>query len=99
MAENAREQMGRLRLMAVGDEKWDLSDNDCAAVQYALDRIATLETELARLKAEIPAKQRKAFTEGALRGLDLDSPFGPSEKWVRIQAATRYPDAEGENDA
>jgi len=49
--ESPKDKMARLELMAEGEPTWDLSDNDRAAIQYALDRIKALERELADKEA------------------------------------------------
>lgn len=40
--EDFADQLARLRMMAKGDDKWDLSDNDRAAIQAVLDERDTL---------------------------------------------------------
>lgn len=47
MAESWADQVARLRLMALGDPKWDLSPNDQAAITAALDKLSALDTERA----------------------------------------------------
>ncbi len=47
MAESLADQVARLRLMALGDPKWDLSPNDQAAITAALDKLSALDTERA----------------------------------------------------
>lgn len=39
MAESWKDQLSRVRMMANGDPKWDLSDNDIAAIKAVLDRV------------------------------------------------------------
>jgi hypothetical protein len=46
MSESLGEQLSRVSLMAKGDDQWDLSDNDCAALTAVLARIAQLEEAL-----------------------------------------------------
>jgi hypothetical protein len=53
-AETPTEMMDRLIGMASGRETWDLSDNDQAAIQYALDRIAQLESMQPTRSADRP---------------------------------------------
>jgi len=43
MSESWDDQLARLELMASGDSKWDLSDNDTAAISEALRRIVQLD--------------------------------------------------------
>lgn len=40
--ESFAEQLSRLRQMAAGDDTWDLSDNDTAAIRAVLDSHARL---------------------------------------------------------
>jgi hypothetical protein len=47
MAEDWADQVARLQLMAGGDQKWDLSPNDQAAIGRALDKVRTLEIAVA----------------------------------------------------
>jgi len=47
-----RDMLSRLHLMADHDPKWDLSDNDCAAIKYALTELAELRAKLAAAEEE-----------------------------------------------
>jgi len=46
MTEREEEKIQRLELMISDDSKWDLSNNDCEAISYALTRIRDLEAKL-----------------------------------------------------
>jgi len=68
MSESWPDQIARLRLMAAGDGDWDLSPNDRAAIQAALDKLAETSPEAAmpwgdvedgwseRIKAAFPTR-------------------------------------------
>lgn len=47
MSETYKEQYERVRLMASGDETWDLSDSDTSALTAVLARLDSLEKALA----------------------------------------------------
>jgi hypothetical protein len=47
MNETYKEQLDRVRLMAAGDDVWDLSDNDVAALVAVVKRLDALEKALA----------------------------------------------------
>lgn len=43
----------RLQLMASGDNQWDLTDNDCASIQWALDANLKLAEALRTSQASL----------------------------------------------
>jgi len=45
MSESFAEQLERVQLMASGDHKWDLSDNDMAALRALLDEVEKLRVQ------------------------------------------------------
>ena len=53
-AENYAEQLSRVKLMATGDNTWDLSPRDLLALNTVLNRLDTLELVLVeRCKASV----------------------------------------------
>lgn len=77
MSETFKEQLGRLQLMASGDEKWDLSDNDCAAIAALLqewkraDNIANnYDQAIRHVRAQV-----EQFTAASIRFLN-EAPQG-----------------------
>jgi hypothetical protein len=46
MTENYSEQLSRVHLMAEGDETWDLSDNDTAALRAVISCLGRYEAAL-----------------------------------------------------
>ena len=90
MSETFDDQIDRLRLMARGNPKWDLSDNDRAAIKAALDRIEELErgTTIAfgatglKLKIAIDLRCNGPACGVKIRGegLDTDAIWAVAEK-------------------
>jgi hypothetical protein len=69
--ESPIDMLARLQGMAAGDCQWDLSDNDCAAIRYALDEMAQLYDTLEAI---------------ATKGLALpivERP-GSQEEWAKV---------------
>jgi hypothetical protein len=91
-AETPTEMMDRLIGMASGHETWDLSDNDQAAIQYAIDRIAQLEYEVANRDAALESerlsrKQAERTVERFGQWLDCWSTSGASRNPSEVYGA------------
>lgn len=81
------DQISRLELMASGSPTWDLSDNDCAAIRAALDRIkqlergTTLDFGAIKLKIAIDLRCNGVACDVKTRGEGLDT----SEIWAAAE--------------
>jgi hypothetical protein len=53
MSEVDQDKLGRLRLMASGDDKWDLSDKDQAAIDWIIRRVDDLTKHVEDLTATL----------------------------------------------
>lgn len=51
--ESKADMIHRVRLMADGEDTWDLSDNDIAALQHVLDQLATSDAALRQALAAL----------------------------------------------
>lgn len=74
MAETANEMLARITMMADGDPKWDLSDNDRVAIAYAV-------AEVFRLRASV-----KPFADAAKTFDSWDGP-GTEQFPLRLEHA------------
>ena len=66
MPESSDEMLDRVRLMADGDPKWDLSDNDVAALKYVLGQ-AALYHETAKERDDAIATAAEKILESNAR--------------------------------
>ena len=66
MSQSPADMLSRLELMAGGDPTWDLSRNDMAAIQFALDEVAASKRILAAASAVAPAPADPARSVQAL---------------------------------
>ena len=60
------EQLSRVRMMADGNDAWDLSDSDIAALQAVLARLEALEAGIASLAQELSSPEPKAMTRSPI---------------------------------
>lgn len=72
------EHLERLQAMAENDGTWDLSDNDIAAIKYAVEQITQLEETTRPLLEEYRTELyalRKTLNELGPKGADIGDVF------------------------
>lgn len=74
--ENQEEMLSRVRLMSLGDQTWDLSDNDCAALSFVLAERDTLRAQLAAATERAEKAEAKLANPSGI-GMTMREYFGP----------------------
>ena len=60
--EDRRDMLSRLQLMASGNNKWDLSDNDQAAIAFVVNALEKATSELSAERARLDWLERRGLS-------------------------------------